>query len=634
MTDFRAFNATLHQKISTTLGGLSLNIVDVRGERRHDPSGLYLLCRIDTQNPAAIISKQQQLDRLPPLLPRHVTHDSTAGGVAFLYHVDGVRHTKPFAHLLADSSVSMSRLEQIITDITGKLRAWNPVDDFRHDQRSREHKLGYAWMREFSPLTDALDVPESLVIGNRTFRNPAAWAITPHLWGDGFPVLMWLGNSHGQLDVEHVYQAAEPFVVDPRWYNDNAPVLLDWMTLELSLLTTFMTVDTDLDLNEWIWMCQHISSGIEPVGPPRGRMAPGAAGLLTPLRQSLGAYVTEMKAAGIGYDEFLELSVWLSAAIAGLRVLSAPNSSEITRKAALIYAAHAFDRVATDLRLPAPQGEPKLIARDTKLFRIGTQKPTDGVKQFVNGYGLVIGVGNTQDPTLSLPVTSSDAHAIANMLKATCGYINENVPLPLTDKYATQAGIEAAFKQLQAQVSNDPEAIVVIYYSGHGYENTADGTYYLIPHETDRSNIAATALPMSTFDRWVQETRAKGVIVLLDCCHAGGANMTKNLSGEFAAKAPGTDVITARGGRVLIVSSTSSQLSYILGGHKNSLFTEVLIESVQHAGCNASIASVFETLRDEVNRRAINAGFEQSPRFNAANYDRVALCRGASSLDH
>ncbi|NDJ61430.1 MAG: hypothetical protein GYB67_09910 [Chloroflexi bacterium] len=74
----------------------------------------------------------------------------------------------------------------------------------------------------------------------------------------------------------------------------------------------------------------------------------------------------------------------------------------------------------------------------------------------------------------------------------------------------------------------------------------------------------------------------------------------------------------------MIASSTAAQKSLILGGHSNSLFTEVLLEALAQPG-PIEVTRAFEVLRDEVPKRAKAVGYEQSPRLSAADYERIVL---------
>lgn len=173
----------------------------------------------------------------------------------------------------------------------------------------------------------------------------------------------------------------------------------------------------------------------------------------------------------------------------------------------------------------------------------------------------------------------------------------------------------------------DPQATAVVYYSGHG--GVENDSYYLIPADANRMNISATSLPIVELEDRLAKIQVPQLVLFLDCCHAArttlkGTDLTPPL--PFKAKAPSLQDmrIASNEGRAIIASSTASQSSYILGGHSNSLFTEVLLGLWNQLG-EIEILNLFPALRDEVTRRAAAAGCEQTPRFSAKNAGRIVL---------
>lgn len=84
-------------------------------------------------------------------------------------------------------------------------------------------------------------------------------------------------------------------------------------------------------------------------------------------------------------------------------------------------------------------------------------------EQFVNGHAVVVGVG------ADLPTTVNDAEGLASILRdpERCAYPPEQIQL-LTAEQATRDHVLAALDRLIEAATED--AMVVVYYSGHGYE--------------------------------------------------------------------------------------------------------------------------------------------------------------------
>lgn len=202
------------------------------------------------------------------------------------------------------------------------------------------------------------------------------------------------------------------------------------------------------------------------------------------------------------------------------------------------------------------------------------------IKQvFTHGYALLIGVG------ADLPVTVDDATAVRDLLinPARAGYPSDQVTL-LTETRANRDGILAAFEHLIQQVKNDPEATVIVYFSGHGGKFRFQGQepeYFLVPYGYDPVRDQETALSDQEFTSNIEAIHARKLIVLLDCCHAGGVPLLKNAATTFEKSPvpPGLlDALQAGSGRVVIASSRENEYSYT--GTPYSVFTACLLEAL------------------------------------------------------
>jgi Caspase domain len=199
---------------------------------------------------------------------------------------------------------------------------------------------------------------------------------------------------------------------------------------------------------------------------------------------------------------------------------------------------------------------------------------------FTQGHACVIGVGG------DLPNTVDDAIGLANILNdpERCAYPVEQVRL-LTKEQANRDSVLAALDKL-AQ-STTPDSTAIIYFSGHGYQvaSPMGKAYYLMTFGYDQNQLYTTAISGTEFAAKLQAIPAKKLLVLLDCCHAGGLGDTKTL-GYAAEKSPlpaEAQALFAEGkGRVVIASSQADEKS--LAGRPFSVFTLALIESLSGKG--------------------------------------------------
>jgi hypothetical protein len=196
---------------------------------------------------------------------------------------------------------------------------------------------------------------------------------------------------------------------------------------------------------------------------------------------------------------------------------------------------------------------------------------------FEQGHACVIGVGG------DLPSTVDDAKGFAKILKdpERCAYPVDQVKV-LTGENATRANIINALETLAS--TTDAESTVLVYFSGHGYQlSGAIKSYFLMPYGYDSKDLLGTAISDSEFVRLLRAIPAQKLLVLLDCCHAGGLI---DLDGFQVAKAPlppeATKKFTEGGGRMIIASSKPNERSF--AAKPFSVFTYALIKGLSGEG--------------------------------------------------
>jgi hypothetical protein len=195
---------------------------------------------------------------------------------------------------------------------------------------------------------------------------------------------------------------------------------------------------------------------------------------------------------------------------------------------------------------------------------------------YSQGHGLIVGVG------ADLPNTVNDASGLAKILrdKDRCAYPEHQVAL-LAGPEATRNNIFAELDKLRQHTATD--STVIIYFSGHGYTVTSSAgqMYYIMPFGYDLNQLCKTAISGAEFTDKVCALKVRQLLVLLDCCHAGGFENIKAADLEFN-KAPlppeATDRFAEGSGRVLIASSMANELSY--AGKPYSVFTVALVEAL------------------------------------------------------
>ncbi|TFH52171.1 MAG: caspase family protein, partial [Methanothrix sp.] len=198
------------------------------------------------------------------------------------------------------------------------------------------------------------------------------------------------------------------------------------------------------------------------------------------------------------------------------------------------------------------------------------------------GRALIMGVG------ADLPNTVDDARGLVDILKdpARCAYRPDQVDL-LTSEAAGRSGILAGLDRLAKRA--DEKSTVVIYFSGHGYhvKSSIGEAYYLMPFGYNIEQLKDTAISGPEFAEKLKAIKAQKLLLLLDCCHAGGLTDLKAPGLQFAKAPlpPEAQSLFAKGrGRVVIASSQANELSF--AGKPYSAFTLALINALCGAGAS------------------------------------------------
>jgi hypothetical protein len=232
-------------------------------------------------------------------------------------------------------------------------------------------------------------------------------------------------------------------------------------------------------------------------------------------------------------------------------------------------------------------------------------------ERFVNGHAVLVGVGG------NLPVTVKDASELRSVLVDPLrgAYPPDQVSL-LVDGQADRNGILAALDGLIARVTADPDAVALVYFSGHGgrFRQAGGAEYFLVPSGFDWDDRAGTGISDVEFTAKLEAIRARRLLVFLDCCFAAGMPQLKAKAagegGEFEPSALPPALLARLDdgmGSVVVASSRDDEPSYV--GKNYSVFTEVLLEALAGQGAAsqdgfARVLNVLAYLFDEVPKRS------------------------------
>ena len=142
-------------------------------------------------------------------------------------------------------------------------------------------------------------------------------------------------------------------------------------------------------------------------------------------------------------------------------------------------------------------------------------------------YALLIGINDYEHSQIQdLNYSEADARLLRDILIRYARYKSQNIRM-LLGREATYTSIKDAIYWLGQMADYDDD--VFYYFSGHGTRiddtdgNEEDGMdEAFCPYETDLARPASVILD-DEIGHWFKRIRAQKIIVILDCCHSGGA---------------------------------------------------------------------------------------------------------------
>lgn len=205
---------------------------------------------------------------------------------------------------------------------------------------------------------------------------------------------------------------------------------------------------------------------------------------------------------------------------------------------------------------------------------------------FDNGYALIVGVSDYPYVEQLPAAASEDARKLHSVLCAPehCAYVPERVGL-LADGTATLEAIRNRMNWLAEKATKLDT--VLFYFSGHGHRTeTADGQRTLLcPYDFDSLRPADKVLDEEEIVNWMAQLQAKHVLLIFDCCYAGGIGersvraqtmgATQGLSDSFYRH------LGQGSGRVIMASSSADETARIVPGMENSVFTTYLLRALK-----------------------------------------------------
>jgi hypothetical protein len=267
------------------------------------------------------------------------------------------------------------------------------------------------------------------------------------------------------------------------------------------------------------------------------------------------------------------------------------------------------------------------------------------VPSMTNAHALIVGVASYPNVAPLPDTVLADANDVADVLTDPnlCAYPLDQVCL-LLDGDATLPRLRDELASLARR--SDADSTVFIYISGHGGRigsGPAKGEY-LLPFDVALEPTAVppqirpdTAMSGAEFAEAMARIPARKLLVVFDCCHAGGLGATKDATGPAIKAGLSEDYYgrLAEGrGRVILASCRGNEFSYVLPGGSNSLFTSHLLSGLRgNAPAPGGMIRIFD-LFGYLQPKVVADQASQHPIFRAEVEDNfpVALSVGGKGV--
>jgi formylglycine-generating enzyme required for sulfatase activity len=245
----------------------------------------------------------------------------------------------------------------------------------------------------------------------------------------------------------------------------------------------------------------------------------------------------------------------------GFESLDRDRDGEITLKEFL--AGYKGEPKPDPVVTPKPQMDPRLQAWTDQL-----------VAQMDQGsrWAVVIGVNKYEESPLRYCV--SDARLIADVLVKNCGLSKEKI-LVMTDDQPNrhqQPRKAELLTQIPAFLSKvGKRDTVLVFFAGHGM--TKDGQSFLCPLDFNPDSSRLTGWRVDELRTMLQDCEAGQKLLILDCCHSGGAVAT---SGFGANPQELGGAFSSAQGMITFASCRTNQTSLESPERGHGVFSDVL----------------------------------------------------------
>lgn len=220
-------------------------------------------------------------------------------------------------------------------------------------------------------------------------------------------------------------------------------------------------------------------------------------------------------------------------------------------------------------RLLASAWDEQDLRGDSQVVEV-KRKPAEVVRPPLL-FLLAVGVTKYQTPAYDLNYPHADAQDLAALFARQQGRaFGGVVTKTLTNADAKARSLRTWLAWLRT--APGPNDIAVLLFSGHGVRGPAG--LYFCTHEADAAALKQTCVAWNEVDDALAKCRARQVVMLLDCCHAGA------FGGQQASVDDLADRLVKRAGVMVIASSRGEETSKESPEWGHGAFTKAVLEGL------------------------------------------------------
>ncbi|MDP3224165.1 MAG: caspase family protein, partial [Rubrivivax sp.] len=197
----------------------------------------------------------------------------------------------------------------------------------------------------------------------------------------------------------------------------------------------------------------------------------------------------------------------------------------------------------------------------------------------------------------------------------------------IINEAATCAAVSQALDDTLGAATEDD--IVLLSFAGHG---TPD--HRLVMHDTSATDIPGTTIDMASLAERFRQSRAKVVVLFLDCCFSGGAP-ARVVDFGVVLRDIGLPLDQVSGnGRILLAASAQDQPALEDPQSRHGLFTQAVLQCLVESDGPVSIVGLVDKAFRLVRAAANRFGYDQTPVMFGHVEGDVSLPRGIKGANY